>query len=70
MNAQTARERMTETVARIREQFAATGTISLEDYMRLFGDPMQSVSFRELHEKVEREGAAARRRLGGRLIEP
>lgn len=51
--------RFQDAVARVREQIATCGMIDLEDYKLVFGDPMQSISFRDLHDQIAHRAAVA-----------
>lgn len=60
MNAATvAGQQLQRTIARVREQIATSGEIRLEDFKLVFGNPMESVSFRDLHDRLQREAETA-----------
>jgi len=68
MNAAAIGQRLEVSVARVREQIATGGAIHLDDYKAVFGDPMQSVSFFDLHAQLQQAAAEAARFLQARGI--
>lgn len=67
--AMVAGQQLQRTIARVREQIATSGEIRLEDFKLVFGNPMESVSFRDLHERTQREALTACEALKRRGID-
>lgn len=48
-----------ETISRVQAQVATSGQINLDDFKLVYGDPMKSVSFRDLHDSLQHEAELA-----------